>query len=260
VARARLRGRFKQAREGTNRLIGRATGYQLRRVAAGGLPLDFDAEACRIIAAVRPYTMTDPEKLYALVTAVRYVHDHGICGAVVECGVWRGGSMQAAALALTGRGASDRDLYLFDTFDGMTPPGPEDRWATGLPAEDILAVKDPDTAGVWARASLADVRAGFSHVPYPGDRIHFVPGPVEDTVPREAPDEIAVLRLDTDWYASTRHELRHLYPRLVPGGVLIVDDYGDWQGARDATDEFLAECGDRVLLVRVSGSRVAVKP
>lgn len=83
---------------------------------------------------------------------------------------------------------------------------------------------------------------------------------VEDTVPADAPDTISILRLDTDWYTSTRHELTHLYPRLSSGGVLIIDDYGYWQGSRTAVEEFLAETGARLLLTRISAGRLAVKP
>lgn len=109
-------------------------------------------------------------------------------------------------------------------------------------------------------ASLEDVQAGFEQVPYPKDRVHYVQGKVEDTVPERAPEQISILRLDTDWYASTKHELRHLYGRLVSGGVLLIDDYGYWQGSRQAVDEFLEETGEQLLLLRMDEGRIAVKP
>jgi hypothetical protein len=87
-----------------------------------------------------------------------------------------------------------------------------------------------------------------------------VKGKVEDTIPGHAPEQIAILRLDTDWYESTRHELEHLYPRLSSGGVLLLDDYGYWEGAREAVDEFLAQTGERLLLTRMASGRLAVKP
>lgn len=96
---------------------------------------------------------------------------------------------------------------------------------------------------------------------YPPERIHLVPGRVEDTVPAQAPERIALLRLDTDWYASTKHELDHLYPRLSDGGVLIVDDYGHFEGARRAVDDYLAEQAEPLLLNRIDYTgRIAVKP
>jgi O-methyltransferase len=263
-----------------NRALRRLTGYQLTRAdapkpaqrparpprrrrpprpAADELPRDFDEEAKAIIGAVRPYTMTSHDKLFALVEATRYVVRHRIEGAVVECGVWRGGSMQAVARTLAAAGDTGRDLFLFDTFEGMPPAGERDVRHDGRPAAELLETLPRDSR-TWAIASLDDVREGFAQVPYPPERVHFVKGMVEETVPERAPERIALLRLDTDWYASTRHELEHLYPRLARGGVLILDDYGWWKGAREAVDEWLAETGERLLLVRAGTGRVAVKP
>ncbi|MFI7383090.1 TylF/MycF/NovP-related O-methyltransferase [Streptomyces sp. NPDC049813] len=223
------------------------------------LPVDYDDEAKETIRAVKPWTMTSPERLNAFILATRYVVRHGIPGDIVECGVWRGGSMQACAKTLLGCGATDRDLYLFDTFEGMTPPTDEDLRRDGTPAADMLARHGKENA-IWAYATLDDVRSGFEQVPYPAERVHYVQGKVEETVPGQAPDRIAILRLDTDWYASTKHELDHLYDRLVPGGVLLIDDYGYWQGSRQAVDEFLERTGERLLLLRMDEGRIAVKP
>jgi hypothetical protein len=223
------------------------------------LPRDYDDEAVRTIAAVQPWTMTSPEKLNALILAVRHVAKHKIPGDIVECGVWRGGSMQATALTLLAADDTSRELYLFDTFEGMPPPTEEDLRHDGKSAADLLA-GNARTSGVWAVASLADVQDGMAHVAYPQDQIHFVPGMVEDTVPDQAPEQIAVLRLDTDWSASTKHELEMLYPRLVSGGVLLIDDYGWWQGSRKAVDEYLEETGEQLLLLRMAEGRIAVKP
>jgi O-methyltransferase len=235
--------------------------------AAGGppkppkLPADYDDEAKEIITAVQTYTMTGHQKLFALIQAVRYVTHHGIPGDIVECGVWRGGSMQAAARTLIGAGDTERDIHLFDTYEGMPPPSDRDvRGHDDRTAEELLAAESPEDSKVWAVATLDDVKQGFAQVPYPQERVHFVQGKVEDTIPGHAPERISILRLDTDWYESTRHELEHLYPRLSPGGVLILDDYGYWEGAREAVDEFLAETGERLLLTRMASGRLAVKP
>jgi O-methyltransferase len=225
------------------------------------LPSDYDDEAKEIVRAVRPWTMTGADKVYALIQAVRYVTRHRIPGDVVECGVWRGGSMQAAARTLLALNDTSRDLHLFDTFDGMPAPSARDvRRSDDRTAEELLAEEERERSLVWAVASLEDVRQGFAQIPYPRERIHFVKGRVEDTIPEHAPDRISILRLDTDWYESTRHELEHLYPRLSPGGVLLLDDYGYWEGAREAVDEFLEETGERLLLVRMASGRLAVKP
>jgi O-methyltransferase len=224
------------------------------------LPRDFDDEMREIIRAVRPYTMTGAGKLHALISATRYVVRHDISGAIVECGVWRGGSMQAVARTLHRLCQSDRELYLYDTFNGMTAPSEKDVRIDGQTAASRLATSDKHGSKIWAYASLEDVRAGFARVPYPVERVHFIQGPVEETIPGTLPDRIAILRLDTDWYESTAHELKHMYHRLVSGGVVILDDYGWWQGARQATDEFLEESGERLLLIRVEHGRIAVKP
>ncbi len=223
-------------------------------------PVDYEEDVRDIIRAVRPYTMTSNDKMHALISATKYIQRHQIPGAIVECGVWRGGSMHAVARALDAAGDHSRELYLFDTFDGMTEPTEKDARHDGATAADLLATQEKEKSAVWAYASLEDVQQGFTQVPYPAERIHYVKGPVEETVPAQAPEQIALLRLDTDWYASTKHEFEHLYPRLVSGGVLLIDDYGWWAGSRTATQEFLEETGARLLLLRMASGRVAIKP
>ncbi len=222
------------------------------------LPSHFDEGAVRTILRVRPRTMTSHWKVFGLILSTRYIEDHDIPGDIVECGVWRGGSMQAAALTLMESGSSERQLHLFDTFEGMPPPSEYDS-SGGLSAEVLLSQASREDR-IWAVASLEDVRAGMAETGYPTERIHYHVGQVEQTVPSEAPDQIAILRLDTDWYESTKHELEHLYDRLSPGGVLIIDDYGNWDGARKATDEWLEKTRAKLLLLPMHGGRIAVKP
>ncbi|MFJ7084927.1 TylF/MycF/NovP-related O-methyltransferase [Streptomyces griseus] len=229
------------------------------RKSAPAFPEDYDDEAKEIIRAVKPYSMTSPERLNAFILATRHIARHNIPGDIVECGVWRGGSMQACARTLLSVGETERDLYLFDTYEGMTPPTVEDLRRDGRPAQELLDAQGKDRP-IWAVASLEDVKAGFENIPYPKERVHYVRGRVEDTVPAQAPEQISILRLDTDWYASTKHELEHLYGRLVSGGVLLIDDYGYWQGSRQAVDEFLDKTGEQLLLLRMDEGRIAVKP
>jgi hypothetical protein len=225
------------------------------------LPADYDDGAKEIIRAVQPWTMTGPDKLFALIQTVRYIARHRIPGDVVECGVWRGGSMQAVARTLMAAGDTSRHLHLFDTYEGMPPPSERDtRRRDERTAAELLAEESPENSMVWAVASLDDVQDGMSKVGYPPERVHFVKGKVEETIPEHAPEQISILRLDTDWYESTKHELEHLYPRLSPGGVLLLDDYGYWEGAREAVDEFLDSTGERLLLMRMASGRLAVKP
>lgn len=256
VRRERVKSRMQRALRGL--------GYQVVRYRPEvEFPLDFDEETIATIKLVRPFTMTPPERIYALCKAIRYVADF-VPGEIVECGVWRGGSMMAAARTLIEAGDTTRQLYLFDTFEGMVEPGEHDLRHDGVTATNLLARDSADRYAedsAWCAAHLEDVHRAVASVGYPVERIRCVKGRVEETVPYEAPEEIALLRLDTDWYESTRHELVHLFPRISPGGVLIIDDYGFWQGARRAVDEFLAGQARRVLLNRIDESgRIAVVP
>jgi hypothetical protein len=142
----------------------------------------------------------------------------------------------------------------------MSAPTAADRDPAGTSAAQLLADNDRSHP-VWAYAPMDDVQANLSSTGYPAERVHLVRGKVEDTVPGSAPAQIAVLRLDTDWYESTRHELEHLIGRLAPNGVLIIDDYGHWEGARKAVDEWLASFDRPVLLSRIDYTgRMAVVP
>jgi hypothetical protein len=228
--------------------------------ARAALP-DVSPHVNAIIQHVRPFTMTSPERVAALCAGVEYAARSCIPGAFVECGVWRGGSCMAAALMLLRLGRDDVDFHLFDTFAGMPPPTDIDKVAaTGEPAAAVLARSDRRTSNEWAYAPLDEVRRNLAATLYPPERVHLVAGKVEDTLPARAPAQIAVLRLDTDWYQSTRHELIHLFPRLAVGGVLIIDDYGHWSGARRAVDEYIAEHKIRLLLNRIDYTgRIAVK-
>src|SRR3954470_9120638 len=135
------------------------------------LPSDYDDEAKEIVRAVRPWTMTGADKVYALIQAVRYVTRHRIPGDIVECGVWRGGSMQAAARTLLALGDTTRELHLFDTFDGMPEPSERDvRRSDERTAEELLAEQSRERGKVWAVATLGDVQEGFEQIPYPRER------------------------------------------------------------------------------------------
>ena len=195
-------------------------------------------EELALLKRCRPYTMTPPEVTLNAIRAAQYVAEFNIPGAVVECGVWRGGVSMAMASRLI-MGGQVKDLYLYDTFDGMSEPTENDVAPSGQKAEVLLKNLAKDEQNhIWAFAPLDKVRSNVESVGYPTDKIKFVKGKVEDTIPETIPEKIALLRLDTDWYESTKHELLHLYPLLVSGGVLILDDYGYWAGARKAVDEF----------------------
>ena len=222
---------------------------------------DFSQDDVESILDVQPYTMTSPERIFALIHAVKYVVKNNICGDIVECGVWKGGSMMAVARTLTQLKDDSRHLYLFDTFEGMTEPTNKDIDFTGSEASNLLehSLKEDETS-VWCYAPLESVKKLLQNVGYDNQKIHFVKGKVEDTLPNQAPQNISVLRLDTDWYESTRHELINLFPRLTVGGVIIIDDYGHWKGSRLATDEYIQQNNIKLLLNRIDQTgRIGIK-
>jgi O-methyltransferase len=237
----------------------RAVGLDIVRFQdpATACPADIPEDDAAIIQSVRSWTMTSPERLYAFMEAARYISTHGVPGAIVECGVWKGGSMAAAAKALLRAGDRERELYLFDTFEGMSPPTSKDVDYSGKAAAELLS---EDPRFLCDGAPLDEVKAVLRATGYPAEKVHFVQGMVEQTIPAAAPETIAILRLDTDWYESTKHELVHLFPRLSENGVIIIDDYGHWQGARQACDEYFAENRVPILLNRIDFTgRIAVK-
>jgi predicted O-methyltransferase YrrM len=198
------------------------------------------------------YTMTSLERQLALIEAINYIVERNLEGSIVECGVWRGGSSMLIAIELSNKGSTNRDLYLCDTFQGMTEPTDKDQTQDGVYARQHLA-EDPNKEGLnWCVASLGDVQNNMKSTGYPSERIHYIEGPVEETIPSQIPDgPIALLRLDTDWYESTKHELEQLFHRVVEGGIIIIDDYGHWRGAQQATDEFLSKQNKRYFLHRI---------
>lgn len=223
---------------------------------------DFSDADRALIKSVKPFTMTTAERIVGLRSAVQYIVSNRLPGAFVECGVWRGGSTMAAALTFLEGGDTSRDLWLFDTFEGMPPPQDIDVKWDGTSAQTLLATHPRNTDDyIWALAPIEAVRTNLASTGYPEERWHLIPGRVEDTIPGQAPETIALLRLDTDWYESTKHELEHLYSRVVPGGVIIIDDYGWYRGSRQAVDEFLAKLPFKPLLNRMDRSaRLIIKP
>jgi O-methyltransferase len=221
---------------------------------------NLEPEFLELYIQCREFTMTSWERLYALYKSVLYVIANGIPGEFVECGVWRGGSMRLVAMTLLSMGVKNRSLYLYDTFEGMTEPTERDVDLYGNRAvDDWFQIK---RRGVkWAYAPVEEVRDNIASTGYPMDKVKLVQGPVENTIPETIPETIAILRLDTDWYESTKHEVEHLYPRLAPEGVLAIDDYGHYQGARKAIDDYFVHSTRKPLLNRIDyACRFAVKP
>jgi hypothetical protein len=194
-------------------------------------------EDLETIRAVSEHTMTSAKRIQVLCEATRYISRARIPGDVVECGVWRGGSMMAVARTLLQEGDTERHLHLFDTFEGMTDPTEHDVSIDGTTAAEMMrgAPRSGDRGSVWCVASEEVVRSAICATKYPEERIHLVKG-------------------------STRHEMESLFPRLASGGVLLIDDYGHWKGARKAVDEYLRRTGHEMMLHRIDYTgRVGVR-
>ena len=209
--------------------------------------IDKDPVFMDLYQQVMHYTMTSKEAVFALYTSINYVLDRQIPGDIVECGVWKGGSSLLAALIMKARKVSDRRLYLYDTFRGMTPPTQLDVYKRGNTGLEMMEQYSDDIG--WCYALLDDVKAAFAVHNFEFE-IHFIEGDVVETLTKTKPESISVLRLDTDWYESTAAELELLYPRLSTGGVLIIDDYGSWEGSRKATDDYFAK-EPKIILTRI---------
>ena len=221
---------------------------------------DFTEFEKRICSEISPFTMTSKERIISLIRAVDYIVSNNIEGDIIECGVWKGGSSMAIAKTLINNNSTERQLYLYDTFQGMTEPEDIDQDFNKTSAKTLLNNTDIKTSVIWAYSELDEVKANLTATQYPQSLIHCIKGKVEETLPYSQHSKIALLRLDTDWYASTKAELEFLFPKLVKGGILIIDDYGHWQGARKAVDEYFKENNIPICLQRIDYTgRIAVK-
>ena len=196
-----------------------------------------------------PYSLLTPEKFYDLYCAMTYICLRSLPGDVVECGVWKGGAVMLAAEILRYHAREDVDIYLYDTFEGFVERS----------EVDVTAVGGREIGRARHANFMTEVRANIAKTGYPLSRVHFIAGDVRQTVKRGGHKEIALLRLDTDTYASTLHELVSLYDHVVSGGVLIIDDYGYSRGCRAATDEFFADRPKLLFNRPNSGARSAIK-
>lgn len=225
------------------------------------LSYDLDGEFTEIYEKTKHFTMTSIARMYSMYKATEYVINNNIPGDIVECGVWKGGSMMVSALTLLKMNDSKRILYLYDTYEGMNKPTEKDiRNYDNKPALNIWKKSQEKSFNRWDYAPLDEVIKNLYSIKYPNENIKFIKGKVEDTIPNVIPEKIALLRLDTDFYESTYHELVHLYPRLSKNGVLIIDDYGYWKGQKEATDQYFKENKISILLNRIDEQgRIGIK-
>ncbi len=248
---------------GIKSFIKRQLGGEITEASPRAGMADFSDNDWTIYERVKEFTMTSPERIYALIQSVEHLTNNSIEGDLVECGVWKGGSTMAALNRLQQLNDINRNVWLFDTFEGMSEPTEVDVDPQGRNAAERMATSDKETSNIWAYSGIDEVKKNITSVKYPLDKIKFIKGKVEDTLvlAENVPDKIALLRLDTDWYESTKIELEVLYDKVVPGGVIIIDDYGHWQGCKKAVDEFIKNRNLPIFLHRIDYTgRMFIKP
>lgn len=229
-------------------------GYKISKIKKDKYPIDIPNETIKIYEEVEPYTATSLERVNALLQSVVYITENNIDGEIVECGVWKGGSCMAIAIKLMELEQKTREIWLYDTFEGMTEPTNHDiEIETGKKGKELLdgIDKNTDKYNMWAYAPKEVVINNMKKTRYPTDNIKYITGNVEKTLKERKPKKIALLRLDTDWYESTKAELEELYPHVVNGGIIIIDDYGHFEGAKRAVDEYFEKEDNKPLLNRI---------
>lgn len=210
---------------------------------------DLEQEFIPLCESIRRFTMTSIERMYDLYKSVEYLVYADIPGDILECGVWRGGSMMMAAKTILKCGDDGkRKLWLYDTFEGHDEPPADERDIFGVLAIEDFRRREP---GQWAKVELREVLQNMLSTGYDPDRMMFVKGKVENTADGHPKEPLALIRLDTDWYPSAAKALAAFWPRLSPGGILIVDDYGHYEGQRRAVDEYFDREDIAVKMTRI---------
>ena len=231
--------------------LAKKLGYEIKKpsdkISENGVPKDITDETfITIYNQCKDFSTCSIEPMYNLYKSVEYVVKNDIAGDFVECGVFKGGSAMMMAFSLLHFNDTSRKIYLYDTFEGMSEPTAHDVDLIGETAKSLLARGE-----AVCYSPIEEVKQNFEKTNFPTNQVFFTKGKVEETIPKTLPSKVALLRLDTDWYESTYHELTHLYPILEKNGVLIIDDYGHWEGARKAVDQYFKENNINLLLNRI---------
>ena len=181
--------------------------------------------------------MTTKIRMWSLLNSINYVSNNNIKGDFVECGVWKGGNLILYQL-LNQKKNLNKKIYGYDTFEGMPLPSKYDLKYDGRSALHEYNKREKSDDG-WCKSTLESVKVNISKASSLKD-VYLIKGKVEKTLllNENIPQKISILRLDTDFYESTKVELEVLYPRLEKNGILIIDDYGYFKGARKAVDEY----------------------
>jgi hypothetical protein len=219
----------------------------------------YDEEAAikSAMMLVWDHTMISYDRLATLWLQVRYLDRNGIAGDLAECGIFKGGAIGMMALAhIASRSKPVRRLHLFDSFEGLPEPqadmdGDQATEYVGGQASGALV-----TTGLLSCSADVSRRLLDERIRYPTTLVQYHVGWFQETLPRDADSipEIGLLRLDGDWYESTRVCLEYLYPKVVRNGVVVIDDYGYWQGCHQAVDEFLSRQPGPIMLHHIDSS------
>jgi O-methyltransferase len=218
-------------------------------------------EDFRFIKSLENYSMCPPAAHWSIIQSIKYISQKKIAGDFVECGVFKGGNLilmnhQMKKLNLS------KKIFAFDTFDGMSEPTVYDKDLKDKSADKTFN-NYKDRNEKWCYGSLEEVKKNLEQYDKNyQNNFNLIKGKVEDTLKKNdnLPDKISLLRLDTDFYESTKIELEVLYPRLSKGGILIIDDYGHWKGSQKAVDEYLDLKNNFYFLHRVDyGTRLLIK-
>lgn len=205
----------------------------------------------KLIQTTLKYSMTSVPSIWALIKATNYIIKNKIPGDFVECGIWKGGNIILIKKLLVNLNIS-RKIFCYDTFEGLTEPDARDEpWHNRYKTKEVWKKKNKKNYNNWCYSSYDSVLNNFKKELKNQKNIKLIKGKVEETlkIKKNLPKKISLLRLDTDWYKSTKIELEKLYPLLAKGGVLLIDDYGHWKGARKATDEYFKN--SKILMSRI---------
>ncbi len=214
------------------------TGYYLQNVYLSH-PMSFlnSFRMMRLVYRVRGYTAVFVPRLVALYKLSEEINQRSMPGDIVECGVYNGGSAAIMA-SLCEKSPVSRSVWLFDSFEGL--PKPTDKDGNEAPAYEG-----------WCHGDLSKVKEVLRKLRIPESRVHIVKGWFQDTFPKVEIPKIAILHIDADWYESVKLCLEKFYDSVQPGGYIVLDDYGDWEGCRVAADEFLKKRAIDVKLIQV---------
>lgn len=219
------------------------------------LPLEITNLEKKIIKKSKKFSMTGYLRMYSLLWSFKHIINKKVTGDFVECGVWKGGNLILLKNLLTNY-SKNRKIYGYDTFEGMPKPTKFDVKYDNR--SGIKIYKNFEKKKIkWGKASFDEVKSNLLKTCKNLKNINLIKGMVENTLKKIVPKKISLLRLDTDFYESTKICLKILYPKLNKNGVLIIDDYGNWKGCRKAVDEYF---GKNKNLFYVEGScRLMIK-